>query len=180
MSTNNPFAHHTNKLFASRGCDIDAAIAYANEMITAMPADQHIHATTALMVVINTAANAWTQSQGPSPAMDQADMLNVIGSLYDKLVADVAQRVSQTRVLEINDTVSEALTGWMDANLDDRLDEWVQNSISFEDASDTRIERWIENNLDVSTQVDEAVDNMDLSEKIERTINDMDLVVRVR
>ena len=60
------------------------------------------------------------------------------------------------------------------------MNEWANNSLYFEDACDNRIERWIENNLDVSTQVDEAVDNMDLSEKIESTINDMDLVVRVR
>ena len=42
------------------------------------------------------------------------------------------------------------------------------------------VERWVENNLDVSTQVEEAVDNLDLSEKIESTINDLDLVVRTR
>lgn len=180
MSTNNPFAKHTSNLFGDRA-DIDLALSYAHAVMSALTVEQDKTAMmTAIMVIVNTAAKVWPQSQGSSPAMDQADMLNVIGNLYDKLVADVAQRVSQTRVLEINDTVSEALTGWMDANLDDRLDEWVQNSISFEDASDTRIERWIENNLDVSTQVDEAVDNMDLSEKIESTINDMDLVVRVR
>ena len=42
------------------------------------------------------------------------------------------------------------------------------------------VERWIENNLDVSTQVSEALDDLDLSEKIEGAINDLDLVVRVR
>ena len=141
MSTNNPFAHHTNNLFASRGCDIDAAIAYANEMITALPVDQHIHATTALMVVINTASNAFAQAQGPGP--EKIAVMELVGQIVD-------------------DRIREALD-----SLDDRIDEWVNNSMSFEDACDNRVERWIENNLDLSKQVEEA-------------INDLDLVVRVR
>ena len=180
MSTNNPFAKHTSNLFGDRA-DIDLALSYAHAVMSALTVEQDKTAMmTAIMVIVNTAAKVWPQSQGPSPAMDQADMLNVIGSLYDKLVADVAQRVSQTRALEINDTVSEALTGWMDANLEDRLNEWAQNSISFEDACDTRIESWIENNLDVSSLVDDAMGDYDLSEKMEECIQNMDLVVRVR
>jgi len=151
MSTN-PFSHHTNKLFASRGCDLDAAIAYANEVITAMPVEQHIHATTALMVVINTAANAWTQSQGPSP--EKLAVMDLIKSM-----------------------VGEHLDAWMSDNLENKMDEWVQNSLTFEDSCDSRIESWIENNLDVSSQVEDYLnDNLNLEDKI----NDLDLVVRVR
>ena len=157
MSTNNPFAHHTNNLFASRGCDIDAAIAYANEVITAMPTEQHIHATTALMVVINTAANAWTQSQGPSPEQE------IAAAWVRDLVAQEIDKHAQG----LQDKVSELVTEWLDENLDDKVDEWVQNSLTFEDQCDHRVERWIENNLD-------------LSGKISDTINDLDLVVRVR
>ena len=158
MSTNNPFAHHTNKLFASRGCDIDAAIAYANEMITAMPADQHIHATTALMVVVNTAANAWTQSQGPSPAQE------IAAAWVRDLVAQEIDKHAQG----LQEKVSELVTEWMDENLDDKVDEWVgSGSCSFEDNVDERVERWITNNLDISDQITDA-------------INDLDLVVRVR
>ena len=62
----------------------------------------------------------------------------------------------------------------------DKVDEWVQNSLTFEDACDNRVERWIENNLDVSPQVSEALDDLDLGDKIESAINDLDLVVRVR
>ena len=39
MSTNNPFRHHTSTMFASRGCDIDQAIMYANDVITALPTE---------------------------------------------------------------------------------------------------------------------------------------------
>jgi len=67
MSTNNPFAKHTSSMFGSRGCDIDQALIYANEVISAMPGEVQAHATTALMVVVNTAANVFAQSQGPSP-----------------------------------------------------------------------------------------------------------------
>lgn len=157
MSTNNPFAHHTNNLFASRGCDIDAAIAYANEMITALPADQHIHATTALMVVINTAANAWTQSQGPSPAQE------IAAAWVRDLVAQEIEKHAQGMQDKVGDLVSE----WLDENLDGKADEWARNSLSFDDLVDDRVERWINNNLDLDDQVRE-------------TINDLDLVVRVR
>ena len=157
MSTNNPFAHHTNKLFASRGCDIDAALSYANDVITGMPTEVQAHAMTALMVVVNTAANAFTQATGPSPAQE------VAAAWVRDLVAQEIDKHAST----MQDKVGELLTEWLDENLDDKVDEWVQNSLTFEDACDNRVERWIENNLD-------------LSDKIEGAINDMDLVVRVR
>ena len=145
MSTNNPFAKHASTMFASRGCDIDQALVYANDVITAMPTDVQAHAMTALMVVINTASNAWAQSQGPSPAQE-----------IDK------------HAQGLQDKVSELVTEWMDENLDDKMDEWAgSGSCSFEDNVDNRVESWIENNLDLSKQVEEA-------------INDLDLVVRVR
>jgi len=68
----------------------------------------------------------------------------------------------------------------MEINLDNRLDDWANNAMAFEDACDNRIERWIENNLDVSSQVESALEDFDLSDKIESAINDMDLVVRTR
>ena len=157
MSTNNPFRHHTNNLFGSRGCDIDAAISYANDVITAMPADQHVHATTALMVLVNTAANAWAQAQGPSPAEE------IAAAWVRSLVAQEIDKHAQG----LQDKVTETVSEWMDENLDDKVDEWVQNSLTFEDQCDHRIERWIDNNLDIS-------------DKISDTINDLDLVVRVR
>ena len=158
MSTNNPFAHHTNNLFASRGCDIDAAIAYANEVITAMPTEQHIHATTALMVLINTAANAWTQSQGPSP-----EKLAVMDLIRNEIDRQLAQ--SEGVVLQALD---DRINNRMEENLEEKLDDWAgSGTCAFEDNVDERVERWINNNLD-------------LSDKIEEAINDMDLVVRVR
>lgn len=157
MSTNNPFAKHTSTMFASRGCDIDEALVYANDVVSAMPVEVQSHAMTALMVVINTASNAWSQSQGPSPAQE-------IASAW---IRDLVAQEIDRHATGLQDKVSDLVTGWIGDNLDGKLDEWVNNSLSFEDACDNRVERWIENNLDISDQLESA-------------INDMDLVVRVR
>lgn len=158
MSTNNPFAKHTSTMFASRGCDIDEALVYANDVITAMPVEVQSHAMTAIMVLVNTASNAWSQSQGPSPAQE------IASAWIRDLVAQEIDRHAQG----LQDKVSELVTEWMDENLDDKMDEWAgSGTCSFEDNVDHRVERWIENNLDLSKQVEEA-------------INDLDLVVRVR
>lgn len=167
----NPFAKHTSNLFASRGADIEAALAYASDLVNAIESgSDKTAAMTAVMVLVNTAANAWTQSQGPSPAEE------IAAAWVRDLVAQEIDKHSQG----LQDAVTRHISLWTDDNLEEKMNEWANNSLYFEDACDNRIERWIENNLDVSTQVDEAVDNMDLSEKIESTINDMDLVVRVR
>ena len=171
MSTNNPFAKHTSNMFGSRGCDIDQALAYAHDVMSALSAEQDkTFVLTAIMVLVNTAANAWAQAQGPSPAEE------IAAAWVRDLVAQEIDKHSQG----LQDAVTRHISLWTDDNLEEKMNEWANNSLYFEDACDNRIERWIENNLDVSTQVDEAVDNMDLSEKIESTINDMDLVVRVR
>lgn len=157
MSTNNPFAKHTSTMFASRGCDIDQALVYANDVISAMPVEVQSHAMTALMVVVNTAANAFTQATGPSPAQEVAAAW----------VRDLVAQEIDKHATGLQDKVGELVTGWIDDNLDGKLDDWANNSLAFEDACDNRIDRWIENNLDISDQLESA-------------INDLDLVVRTR
>lgn len=173
MSTNNPFAKHTSSLFGSRGCDIDQALTYAHEVMSALSVESDKTAMmTAIMVVVNTAANAWTQSQGPSPAQE------IAAAWVRDLVAQEVDR----HAAGLQDKVDDIIKEWIGANLDieEKMNEWAQNSISFEDACDTRIESWIENNLDVSSLVDDAMGDYDLSEKMEECIQNMDLVVRVR
>ena len=170
MSTNNPFAKHTSSMFGSRGCDIDQALIYANEVISAMPGEVQAHATTALMVVVNTAANIFTQASGPSP--ERLMVLDLVNQL-------VGERINEA-FNDLDEQVVNKISTWMEINLDNRLDDWANNAMAFEDACDNRIERWIENNLDVSSQVSEALDDLDLSDRIEGAINDMDLVVRTR
>lgn len=168
--SNNPFAKHTSNLFGSRGCDIDQALIYANEVISAMPGEVQAHATTALMVVVNTAANIFTQATGPSP--ERLMVLDLVNQL-------VGERINEA-FNDLDEQVVNKISTWMEINLDNRLDDWANNAMAFEDACDNRIERWIENNLDVSSQVSEALDDLDLSDRIEGAINDMDLVVRTR
>jgi len=168
MSTNNPFAKHTSSMFGSRGCDIDQALIYANEVISAMPGEVQAHATTALMVVVNTAANIFTQATGPSPEKQ------IAAAWVRELVAQEIEKQS------LQTSAVETVIGWLSDNLDDRLDDWANNSMGFDDAVAVVIDRWIENNLDVSSQVESALEDFDLSDKIESAINDMDLVVRTR
>lgn len=170
MSTNNPFAKHTSTMFASRGCDIDEALVYANDVITAMPTDVQAHAMTALMVVINTASNAWAQSQGPSP-----ERIAIIDLIDQRITTHI-----QVSLNDLDEQVSSKVSAWMSDNLDRQFEDWVNSAVAFEDACDNRIDRWIENNLDVSTQVEEVMGDYDFSEKIEDAINNLDLVVRVR
>jgi len=94
-------------------------------------------AMTAIMVLVNTAAKLWPQPVQADPAR--------------ALLADIVRQV-------VEETIGD---------LDSKMDEWVQNSLVFEDACDSRVERWIENELDISDQ-------------IESTIKDMDLVLSVR
>ena len=159
MSTNNPFAKHTSSLFGSRGCDIDQALTYAHEVMSALSVEQDKTAMmTAIMVVVNTAANAWTQSQGPSP-----EKLAVMDLIRNEIDRQLAQ--SEGVVLQALD---DRINNWMEEHLEEKLDDWAgSGTCAFEDNVDERVERWITNNLDIS-------------DKIEEAINDMDLVVRVR
>lgn len=85
--------------------------------------------------------------------MDQAALLSILGNLYDKLVADVAERV----VSRLGDKVVT------------------------EDALDDLIENWIENNLDLEDAAKEAVQNSDnLVDLIRKTAkNDLTFTVSV-
>jgi prefoldin subunit 5 len=85
--------------------------------------------------------------------MDQAALLTVLSGLYDKLVADVAERVL-TR---------------LGAN------------VVTEDALDDLIEAWVENNLDLEDAAKEAIQNSDhLADLIRETVkNDLTFTVSV-
>jgi len=159
MSTNNPFAKHTSNLFASRGCDVDQALTYAHEIMSALSVESDKTAMlTAIMVLVNTAANAWTQSQGPSPAQE------VAAAWVRDLVAQEIDKHAEG----LQEKVQESVVEWLDSNLEEKMDEWAASgTCAFEDNVDDRVERWVNNNLDISDQIESA-------------INDLDLVVRVR
>ena len=141
MSTNNPFAKHTNNMFASRGCDIDAALSYANEVITAMPTEVQSHAMTALMVVINTAANAFAQATGPSP--EKLAILALIRNEIDNWASSY---------------LGNHIEAWADDNLNisDKVQEYINDNLDIENS----ILEWMNDNLE--SHISDAIDNIDL------------------
>jgi hypothetical protein len=154
----NPLRKHANNVFASRGCDIDAAMNYATEVLFALSSDKAA-AMTALMVVVNTAANAFDQAQGPSP--EKLALIELIDSRIEASAADLQGRV------------------------DDIIKEWVSENLDIDD----QISTWMSDNFDVTDYNVDAIDidekvtdwmNEYLESHIGETINNMDLVVRLR
>lgn len=146
----NPIRKHTSDLFASRGCDIDSAMEQAKQIIEAMPSDNRAPAYTALMVVINTAANAFDQSRGPSP--ERLALIELID-----------HRISEHKLVR-EDEVSDKVNDWMESNVDhaDLINDWMSNNFDLSDYSiGDSISDWMSDNL-------------------EDRINDLELVVKVK
>ena len=121
----NPIRKHTSTLFASRGCDVDQAMQDAAEILEALPSESRAPAYTALMMVVNTAANALDQSQGPSP---------------EKLaVQDMVRGM-----------VSKQLDDWLSCNLESAIDDWADNNLSdkIDEVLDDKIRDWMNDNLE--------------------------------
>lgn len=84
--------------------------------------------------------------------MDQAELLTLIGNLYDKIVDDVAQRVI-TRLGDQGDVYGQ-MDRWAVANFDDRAETWADSYL------DEKIESWIDSNLDIRDVVRDAVQEL--------------------
>ena len=146
----NPIRKHTSDLFASRGCDIDSAMEQAKQIIEALPSDNRAPAYTALMVVINTAANAFDQSRGPSP--EKLALIELID-----------HRISESKLVR-EDAVEQMVESWIESNLDidDKINDWMSNNFDLSDFSiSDSISDWMSDNL------------------YDR-INDLELVVKVK
>ena len=126
MSTNNPFAKHTSTMFASRGCDVDQALVYANDVISAMPVEVQSHAMTALMVVVNTAANAFTQASGPSPEKIAVEAL--IREAVARELGDFDQRIRNW--MDDNIDLEDSIQSWMNDNLESELHDVIRSSVT--------------------------------------------------
>lgn len=140
MSANNPFRKHANNLFASRGCDIDEALSYAQDIISGMPTNG-AEALTAMMVIINTAANAFDQAQGPSPEK-----------------------------LAVLDLIRNEIENWASSNFDQRVEDWFDNNVDIAEKIqdhmndnvdiDNSISEWMNEYLE--SHVSEAINNIEL------------------
>ena len=158
----NPIRKHTSDLFASRGCDIDSAMEQAKQIIEALPSDNRAPAYTALMVVINTAANAFDQSRGPSP--EKLALIELID-----------HRISEFKLVR-EDAINQMIESWIESNLDldDVISEWMGNNFDITDYDD---------NIDWDSQLGDRISDgiTDwMSDNLSDKISDLDLVVRTR
>ena len=158
----NPIRKHTSDLFASRGCDIDSAMEQAKQIIEALPSDNRAPAYTALMVVINTAVNAFDQSRGPSP--EKLALIELID-----------HRISEFKLVR-EDAINQMIESWIESNLDidDVISEWMGNNFDITDYDD---------NIDWDSQLGDRISDgiTDwMSDNLSDKISDLDLVVRTR
>lgn len=86
--------------------------------------------------------------------MDQAAFLSILGGLYDKLVADVADRVQAQLEAKLvtEEEVEGIIESWVESNLDleDAAREAIQNSDHLADL----IRETVKNDLTFSISVD--------------------------
>jgi hypothetical protein len=122
----------------------------AKQIIEALPSDNRAPAYTALMVVINTAANAFDQSRGPSP--ERLALIELID-----------HRISEFKLVR-EDAVEQMVESWIESNLD----------------IDDKINDWMSNNFDLSDfSISDSINDW-MSDNLEDKINDLELVVKVR
>ena len=158
----NPVTPFRNNLFASRGCDIQSALDYVDQLATA--STDPVAVQTAARVLLNTIDSAVTQSQGPSP-------------LEEALFAIIDKRIA---VLQINTQVeiNASIDDWMDNNLRDKMMDILAN----EDIDDD-ISNWMSNNFDITDyNVDDAIESWadnNMDDKIQEAINNLTFSVTV-
>jgi hypothetical protein len=131
----NPFRKHANHLFASRGCDVDQALSYAFELVSAMPDEAKAAANTAIMVLVNTAATAFDQARGPSP-----ERLALIELIDERISAALKQETS------IEDQIEE----WFNENIDieDKINDWMSDNFDVTDYNfNDAVSEWMNDNL---------------------------------
>ena len=143
----NPVSPFRNNLFASRGCNVQEALNYAEMMINTLSATDQVSIRTAFGVVINTIDSAVTQSQGPSP-----EKLAIIALIDERIDAHKLIR---------EDAIGDVVDAHID-NLDDKISDWMSNNFDVTDYNvDDAIESWMENNLD--EKVSEAIGNVEFN-----------------
>jgi hypothetical protein len=103
----------------------------------------------------------------PSTRIDQADMLSIIGGLYDKLVSDVADRVQATLIDNIT------------AQLEHAMDTWAMTSGTLEDKITEGVQSFVDTQLDLDDAVRQALDNLCLDDMVMSAAQDLTYEIRV-
>ena len=146
----NPFRKHANHLFASRGCDVDQALSYAFELVSAMPDEAKAAANTAIMVLVNTAATAFDQARGPSP--ERLALIELIDQRIKANASDIDQQISDwmDNNVDHDNLISEWLSDNFDVtdyNINDAINEWASDNLADE------VEKVVKNSLTFSVIV---------------------------
>jgi hypothetical protein len=99
--------------------------------------------------------------------MDQAQLLSIIGSVYDKFVADVSARVESNLINMIDQSINvriqekiDGLTSMDKAFITDVVRSEIENA-----DVDQQISDWMESNFDID-------DHLDLKDKIDDYLSD--------
>ena len=140
----NPVSPFRNNLFASRGCNVQEALNYAEMMINTLSATDQVSIRTAFGVVINTIDSAVTQSQGPSP-----EKLAIIALIDERI--DAHKLIREDAIGDVVDAHIE--------NLDDKISDWMSNNFDLDNYNvDDAIESWMDNNMD--DKIQDAISNL--------------------
>lgn len=120
----NPFAPHRSDLFADRET-IDEALKYAHTIVLdALEGSDKAAATTAIMVLVNTAAKLWPQPVQADPAR--------------ALLADVVREMVDARIQEtttdLEEQIEDGIESWMNNNLGEHLSnemgDYIRNNVT--------------------------------------------------
>lgn len=158
----NPVSQFRNNIFGSRGCNIQEAVDYANELINTLQQTDQVGIRVGLGVLINTIDNAVAQSQGPSP-----EKLAIIALIDERISASQANVYSWIDMWA-NDNLRDRMMEMLaHDNVDDQISNWMSNNFDLDDYNvDGAIESWMDNNID--DKVYDAVNSISFTVEIGR------------
>jgi hypothetical protein len=147
----NPLDQFRSGLFGSRGCDIEAALQYVDELAAA--SSDAVAVQTAARVLLNTAANAVHQVMN-APSPERLALIELID-----------QRIDEHKLIR-EDAVTNQITDWMN----DHLEEYIGDNIDIED----KISDWMSNNFDVTDyNINDAIHEWasdNLADEVEKVV----------
>jgi uncharacterized protein YjgD (DUF1641 family) len=130
----NPVSQFRNGIFGSRGCNIQEAIDYVNELINTLTPTDQVGIRVGFGVLVNTIDNAVAQSQGPSPeklAIIELIDQRIANKVRDMLAEDdISDQISNwmSNNFDVEDyNIGDAIESWADRNLDDKINEAINN-----------------------------------------------------
>jgi len=146
----NPVTQFRNGIFGSRGCNIQEAVDYVNELINTIPQTDQVGIRVGFGVLLNTIDNAVTQAQGPSP--EKIAIIELIDA-----------RIEEWAALTLRDKVMSIVE---DDDISDQISNWMSNNFDVEDYNiGDAIESWADRNLD--DKINEAINNLTFTVNVE-------------